>query len=260
MKDRVFGFVWLKCNVRFRDISAIKWLDGIAVHAVSKVRPVWHPRHGQLGFFYVPSLPRHGHGDIWRHLWGLDREVHFFPRPYLLPLFLKRRARKIFLVSPPLPFPLNYSPLFLLPAPHLPLPSYSVRPLIFNLIAIPELQAIRICQTSITTISLSHNPKRYLYKTAVGMQDREATFRILEKALRALRNSHLDPLSPYFNNIMNNNKRPESLITCMWISSTTIVGVSVRKKKHGRGQYVYLLQPKFVKYCQELHQGKVEKG
>ena len=43
----------------------------------------------------------------------------------------------------------------------------------------------------------------------------EATFRILEKALRALRNSHLDPLSPYFNNIMNNNKRPESLITCM---------------------------------------------
>ena len=80
------------------------------------------------------------------------------------------------------------------------------------------------------------------------MQDREATFRILEKALRALRNSHLDPLSPYFNNIMNNNKRPESLITCMWISSTTIVGVSVRKKK-GRGQYVYLLQPKFVKYC-----------
>ena len=70
-----------------------------------------------------------------------------------------------------------------------------------------------------------------LYKTAVGMQDSEATFRILEKALRALRNSHLDPLSPYFNNIMNNYKRPESLITCMWISSTTIVGVSVRKKK-----------------------------
>ena len=206
----------------------------------------------------MPSLPRHGHGDIWRHLWGVDREVHCSPRPYLLLLFLKRRARKSFLVSPtplfspklfsPLPPPCHSSPY---PAPHLPLPSYSVRPppLIFNLIAIPELQAIRICQTSITTISLSHNPKRYLYKTAVGMQDREATFRILEKALRALRNSHLDPLSPYFNNIMNNNKRPESLITCMWISSTTIVGVSVRKKKHGRGQYVYLLQPKFVKYC-----------
>ena len=109
--------------------------------------------------------------------------------------------------------------------------------------------AIRICRASITTISLSHNPKRYLYKTAVGMQDREATFRILEKkALCALRNSHLDPLSPYFNNIMNNNKRPESLFTCTWVSSTTIVGVSVRKKKHGRGQYVYLLQPRFVKY------------
>ena len=206
----------------------------------------------------MPSLPRHGHGDIWRHLWGVDREVHCSPRPYLLLLFLKRRARKIFLVSPTPPFsPKLFSPLpppcpsSPYPALHLPLPSYSVRPppFIFNLITIPELQAIRICQTSITTISLSHNPKRYLYKTAVGMQDREATFRILEKALRALRNSHLDPLSPYFNNIMNNNKRPESLITCVWISSTTIVGVSVRKKKHGRGQYVYLLQPKFVKYC-----------
>ena len=45
------------------------------------------------------------------------------------------------------------------------------------------------------------------------MQDREATFRILEKALRALRNSHLDPLSPYFNNIMNNIPRgPKTLL------------------------------------------------
>ena len=74
------------------------------------------------------------------------------------------------------------------------------------------------------------------------------------------------------NNIMNNDKRPESLITCTWVSSTTIVGVSARKK-HGRGQYVYLLQSRFVKYrsevaprksssntVQRLHQGKVEKG
>ena len=53
------------------------------------------------------------------------------------------------------------------------------------------------------------------------------------------------------NNIMNNNKRPESLITCTWVSSTTIVGVSARKK-YGRGQYVYLLQSRFVKYRSDV--------
>ena len=94
------------------------------------------------------------------------------------------------------------------------------------------------------------------------MQDREATFRILEKALRALRNSHLDPLSPYFNNIMNNNKRPESLITCMWlISSTTIVGVSVRKKNMVEdNMYTCFNQSSSNTVRQGLHQGKVEKG
>ena len=99
-----------------------KWWDGIAVHAVYKVRHAWHPRHGQLGFFSVPTLPRHGHGDIWGHLWGVDREVHISPRPYLLPLFLKQCARKIFLVSTTPPFSPNYSPLSLLPAPHIHIP------------------------------------------------------------------------------------------------------------------------------------------
>ena len=72
-------------------------------------------------------------------------------------------------------------------------------------------------------------------------------FSNFRKALRSLRNSHLDPFPPYFNNIMNNNRRHESLITRAWVSSTTIVGVSTRKK-HDRGQYVYLLQPRFVEY------------
>ena len=206
----------------------------IVVHAVSKVRPTWHPRHGQLGFFYVPSLPRHRHGDIWGHLWGVDREVDFSPRPYLLPLFLKRRARKIFLDP-------SFFPQIIFPSPSsLPLISI-LRPLIsrfpltlsapppssFTSLPSENSHAIRKCRTSITTISLSHNPTRCLYTTAVGMRGNFSNFR---KALRPLRNSHLDPLSPYFNNIMNNNKRPESLITCTWVSSTTIVGVSVRKK------------------------------
>ena len=80
-----------------------------------------------------------------------------------------------------------------------------------------------------------------------GHARQRGNFSNFRKILRALRNSQLDPFSPYLNNIMNNNKRPESLITCTWVSSTTIVGVSVLKK-HGRGQYVYLLKPRFIKY------------
>ena len=65
----------------------------------------------------------------------------------------------------PLPFPPNYSPLSLLPAPHLhipPLISHFPRtlsaPLIFTSLPSENSHAIRIWRTSITAFSLSHNP------------------------------------------------------------------------------------------------------
>ena len=61
------------------------------------------------------------------------------------------------------------------------------------------------------------------------------------------------------NNIMNNDKRPESLITCTWVSSTTIVGVSARKNMVEDNMYTCTNQGS-SNTVQRLHQGKVEKA
>ena len=53
-------------NVTFSDISAIyKWWDSCPVSKFSPAAGT--QRHGQLGVFSVPSLPRHGHPDVRRH-------------------------------------------------------------------------------------------------------------------------------------------------------------------------------------------------
>ena len=80
------------------------------------------------------------------------------------------------------------------------------------------------------------------------MQDREATFRILEKALRALRNSHLGHCPHILITLWTITRGPKALLhACEYHQPPLLEYRSV--KKNGRGQYVYLLQPKFVKYC-----------
>ena len=59
-------------NVTFSDISSIKWRDSCPV---SKFWPAaGHPRHGQLGVFSVPNLPRHGHRDVRMSFTSLPSE------------------------------------------------------------------------------------------------------------------------------------------------------------------------------------------
>ena len=156
-----------------------------------------------IGLFYESSLPRHGH--IWRHLWWVDKGVDLSP-PAPLPhysLLGAARARKIFLVFPHSLFPQLFSPLLppgpsspFSPSPFpncsplsLPLPPY------FHLLPfISNLSLILSATSSWTSLPSEkgyagnrlhdlpiYNPTRYLYITTVSMQDREATFRILEK-------------------------------------------------------------------------------
>ena len=193
------------------------WWDGTVVHAVSNVRPAaGYQRYGQLGLFYVPSLPRHG--DIWRHLWGMDKGVDISPPAPLPPSSLLGAARaQNFPRFPSLPF----SPIVLpspLPPPHFHLPPLVSR-LLFTLRASQDLHVTSV-------LSFPNGNKTCVFQS--------------------------------LNNIMNNDKRPESLITCTWVSSITIVGESARKK-YGRGQYVYLLQSRFVKYRSEVAPRKSRK-
>ena len=107
----------------------------------------------------------------------------------------------------PSPFSPNYSPLSLLPAPHLHIPPLITlfpltlsAPVIFNLIAIRELARDKD-MPDIDYHDLPIPQSKTLPLQNRGGHARQrgnfSNFRI--KALHALRNSHLDPLSPYFN-------------------------------------------------------------
>ena len=179
----------------------------------------------------MPSLPDTDTGTSEDIFEGVDREVHFSPRSYLLPLFLKRRARKIFLVPPP--FPPNYSPLSLLPAPHLhipPLISHFPRtlsappPLIFTSLPSENSHAIRICRTSITAFSLSHNPplqNRGGHARQRGRQKRSTAFRNFM----------------FYGNLVQLGKNQTRTSHCMWSSSR--MSCNIRE----RG----------TSYCYEIH-------
>ena len=92
-----------------------------------------------------------------------------------------------------------------------------------------------------------YNPTRYLYITTESMQDREATFRILEKHFARYE-------------IHTWTHFPHILITLWTITGDPKALLRAREyrqpplleyrpvKKHDRGQYVYLLQPRFVEY------------
>ena len=67
----IFSHIWVVVDCGLTSHSAIFQLysDVRDKCPVSKFWPAaGHPRHGQLGVFSLPSLPRHGHRDIRRRL------------------------------------------------------------------------------------------------------------------------------------------------------------------------------------------------
>ena len=175
----------------------------------------------------------------------MDREVHFSPRSYLLPLFLKRRARKIFLVPPPFP-PKLFSPL---PppcpssphsAPHLPLPSYPARPppLIFTSLPSENSHAIRICRTSITAFSLSHNPP---LQNRGGHARQRGSFSNFRKSTSRVTKFTLSLYQVKSNSVQRLQTKSKKYLSKLEAMAVIFVFRSARKKKHevSRGLSVF---------------------